>query len=69
VATEIQKCPQVSRTRATSQRASPTIGETTQNPANVFFIDIERIEGLSVPFQHPVMPFIAEAQARLRETP
>jgi hypothetical protein len=33
-----------------SQRASPTIGETTQNPAHVFFIDIERIEGLSVPF-------------------
>jgi len=24
----------------------------------VFFIDIERIEGLSVPFQHPVMPFM-----------
>jgi hypothetical protein len=33
-----------------SQRAAPTIGETTQNPAHVFFIDIERIEGLSVPF-------------------
>jgi hypothetical protein len=41
-----------------SQRASPTIGETTQDPAHVFFVDIERIEGLSVPFQHPVMPFM-----------
>ena len=41
-----------------SQRASPTISDITQNPPHAFFIDIERIKWLSVPFQHPIMPFV-----------